>query len=40
VKSINNYETYIKEKSRIEKETTKNLENIEKKINDGYSRSV
>ena len=38
--SINNHEFYIREKRENDFKTSKNLENLEKKLNDGYYRSL
>ena len=40
LKSTNNYETYMQQKKETEKRTTKNLESLEKKLNEGYYRSI
>ena len=40
VKSINNYETFVKEKQKIDQQTSQSLQILEKRLNDGYSRSV
>jgi hypothetical protein len=39
-KSLNNYDTYMHQKKENEKRTSKNLESLEKKINEGYYRSL
>eukprot|EP00347_Sterkiella_histriomuscorum_P016968 403351162 len=40
LKSINNYDTFVKEKAKIDLETSKSLVNLEKRLNEGYSRSL
>lgn len=40
LKSINNYETFVKEKTKMDQETSKSLVNLEKRLNDGFSRSL
>jgi hypothetical protein len=40
MKSISSYETYMNEKKQMEKVTSENLITIEKKLNEGYTRSV
>jgi hypothetical protein len=37
---MSNYATYIKEKRENEERTSKNLEVLEKRLNDGYYRSM
>lgn len=40
LKSLGNYETYMKEKKEADKITVENLNKLENKLNEGYKRSV
>ncbi len=37
---MGNHETFMKEKKRIDEETSKSLINFERRVNEGYSRSL